>query len=227
LQINQDEILRSTEEDFMDYTGGEGHLLFENEFSKRLEVLRRNYGDVEAFGSWEHLQSLVYYASLDSSKDVDKIFEVLRHIESGEKVLDYGCGVGTWTFMMRGFGYDVVGACDIEGQALEFVRWRNRKHRSRIDIFPIPWTNLPEFDCLVAIYTLDYEQNENTIVELCTKASKIVCLLLDHYNHPYTSALPGVSGDFSSSGERVRNIILGCGYKKIDTGNPVELFIRK
>ncbi len=88
-----------------------------------------------------------------------RIALVLSHVGAGEKVLDYGCGVGDFTVPMLEAGADVR-SVDVSERALEAAR-------ERIPVGDykcvVPRQELPyereEFDCIVAMEVIEHVQD--------------------------------------------------------------------
>jgi SAM-dependent methyltransferase len=80
-------------------------------------------GDEEAFyrGSEAYLYNLTAFAMTGTKEPY--LRELVRHVEPGARVLDYGCGIGSDGLLLLEAGYRVEFA-DFDNPSTEYLRWR-------------------------------------------------------------------------------------------------------
>jgi glycosyltransferase involved in cell wall biosynthesis len=86
---------------------------------------------------------------------------LIKHVQQGDKVLDFGAGVGTLSILLAQKGCDVT-AVDIGGEYLKFAEWRAAKHDIPIKFIrtkgEVP-SELKEYNKIIAIEVFGHLPN--------------------------------------------------------------------
>lgn len=114
-----------------------------------------------------------------TSGGVEKYLEITKMVTQGTTVLDYGCGIGTYSLTLAKLGFDVT-AYDINPQVVEFARWRSKKYGLNIDFHCLDYDTVmsKQYDTAIAIEVLNFAEDPTTILKDLHKALKPSGLLL-------------------------------------------------
>lgn len=88
---------------------------------------------------------------------------------SGLSILDFGCGSGFYTRLLKKNGAKEVVGYDISSGMISYARRREEKEQHGISYIDNK-DNIPEkhFDIVLSVYTLPYAKNLSGLMELCS-----------------------------------------------------------
>lgn len=92
-------------------------------------------------------------------------------VPTGKAVLDVACGEGFYTRMLRQRGASMVTGVDLSAGMIELACKQEERHRLGIDYRVGDARKLgsaDEFDLVVAAYLLNYAQNRDELLAMCT-----------------------------------------------------------
>lgn len=100
--------------------------------------------------------------------EIPSAIEALGDI-SGLSILDFGCGSGFYTRLLKKHGAKEVVGYDISSGMISYARRREEKEQHGISYIDNK-DNIPEkhFDIVLSVYTLPYAKNLAGLMELCS-----------------------------------------------------------
>ncbi|WP_158091409.1 MULTISPECIES: class I SAM-dependent methyltransferase [unclassified Pseudomonas] len=108
--------------------------------------------------------------------EIPSVLESLGDI-NGKKILDYGCGEGTYSRLLKMAGGQRVVGFDLEKGMLAHAE--NREHVSPCGIEYVSAlnTSLDEaFDVVLAVYVLPYANSKDLLVSMCKSMARVLKL---------------------------------------------------
>ncbi len=88
----------------------------------------------------------------------------------GQRILDYGCGIGTASIMLAEQGNEVIGY-DINPYIIDFCNFKKKKYELKVD-FTTKLPDLKQFDTIVCIDVLEHIQNLEGFLQKLGKEMK-------------------------------------------------------
>lgn len=82
---------------------------------------------------------------------------------SGKRVLEYGCGIGTWGLAAASHGADVT-VCDVNATLLEFVGWRARERGLTVNIAGPNTLGFEKYDAIVAWHVFEHVEDPGQVL---------------------------------------------------------------
>jgi len=140
-------------------------------------------------------------------------FSILKYIDSGEKVLEVGCGEGILSVMMEKKGATVT-ATDISEPNLEAVRALSAKEGAKVAVLSADAENLPfadnSFDTVIADNVLEHVPHfERGLSEIRRVTKKRAIIALPTNLNPCAWCLLGGDNFWSLSKRSVVAIFIG------------------
>lgn len=95
-----------------------------------------------------------------------------------ERVIDIGCGPGQFAAFCLDNGIQYAAGVDFSRKAVELAKATNPDHADKFHIAcganPNTWTNLPEYDTVICLETLEHVTTDLRIMELIPQGKRII-----------------------------------------------------
>jgi SAM-dependent methyltransferase len=159
------------------------------------ETLDREWaacGDEPAFyrGSESYLYNLTAFAMTRTKEPY--LRELVRHVEPGARVLDYGCGIGSDGLVLLEAGYHVEFA-DFDNPSTAYLRWRLRRHGLDAPVHDLDGEVPAGFDAAYAFDVIEHVDDPFAFLgELESRAALVEVNLLapEPFDQPLHRDLP-------------------------------------
>ena len=180
--------------------------------------------------SKDYIEAMATYNALGKKlRLIEKICKVLGLVSPNHKIIDFGCGVGSDSLHLKALGFDVI-AMDVKGVALEFAKYRFKKHGMKI---PVVVSNskskLPKCDVILSMDTLEHVYDPYKTLDTFFEANPKALLLTTAFGVHDHDNQGGIPMHTDHKVHKVEKYIEEHGYKKkkLYMPFPPRLFIRK
>jgi SAM-dependent methyltransferase len=101
-----------------------------------------------------------------------------RHVPSGGRILDYGCGIGADGLRLLEDGYDVAFA-DFDNPSTQFLRWRLERRGLQAPVYDIERDEIPAgFDATFAFDVIEHVDDPFAFVGRMESLARLVAVNL-------------------------------------------------
>ena len=145
--------------------------------------------EVEAIGdegelyrtSEAYLYNLTAFAM--SGTKLPYLEELIAHLQPGDRVLDYGCGIGSDGLLLLEAGYDVEFA-DFDNPSVEYLRWRLARRGFEATVHDLDRSVPGGFDAAFAFDVIEHVPDSSALIgEMEERAKLVVFNLLEFDAH--------------------------------------------
>ena len=130
-------------------------------------------GDEQAFyrSSWGYLYNLTAFAMTRTKEPY--LRELVRHVEPGARILDYGCGIGSDGLLLLEAGYRVEFA-DFDNPSTAYLRWRLRERGLRAPIHDLDGYVPDGFDAAYAFDVIEHVPDPFAFLDVMEQRAALV-----------------------------------------------------
>jgi len=162
-----------------EYLGRSFELRRLQQYELELEREYADCGDEEAFyrGSEAYLYNLTAFAMTQTK--LPYLRELVRLIEPGARVLDYGCGIGSDGLALLEAGFEVEFA-DFDNPSTAYLRWRLARRELSAPVWDLDVEVPGDFDAAYAFDVIEHVDDPfGFLGELETRADLVLVNLLE------------------------------------------------